>query len=95
MSGFEVQEPILCGPFEEPAEHWLIVEGETPRKVPGRRTATYFYRPPGPVSESETEDGKGIEIELKVVNLVRRRLKEWRAASRPGVTRATQELIDY
>lgn len=94
MSGFEVQEPILCGPFEEPAEHWLIVEGEVPRKVPGRRPATYFYRPPGPVSESEAESGKGIEIELKLVNLVRRHLKEWRVG-RPGVTRTTHELIDY
>jgi type III restriction enzyme len=95
VSGFEVQEPILCGPFEEPAKHWLIVEGEAPQKVPGRRPATYFYRPPGPVSESETEGATGIEIELKIVNLIRRRLKEWRAAGRPGVTPTTQELIDY
>lgn len=95
MSGFEVQDPILCGPFEEPTEHWLIVEGETPRRVPARRPATYFYRPPGPVNVSEAEGAKGIQIELKLVNLARRRLEEWRAAGRPGVTRTTSELLDY
>jgi len=34
MSGFEVQDPILCRPFEEPFEHWHIVEGEEPRLLP-------------------------------------------------------------
>ncbi|MBI2203806.1 MAG: DEAD/DEAH box helicase family protein [Candidatus Rokubacteria bacterium] len=95
MSGFEVQDPILCGPFDEPTEHWRIIEGEAPQQVPNRRPATYFYRPPGPVSVSEAEGAKGIEIELKLVNLVRRRLKEWQAAGRPGVTRTTSELLDY
>ena len=30
MSGFEVPEPILSGPYDEPAQHWRIVEGELP-----------------------------------------------------------------
>jgi type III restriction enzyme len=95
LSGFEVQEPILSTPFEEPPEHWRIVEGEAPRRVPGRRPAVYYYRPPGPVAESEAEGGLGTTIELKLVNLIRRRLAEWREAGRPGVTRATLELLDY
>lgn len=45
--------------------------------------------------ESETESGKGTEIELKLVNLIRQRLKEWRAAGRPVVSRTTQELLEY
>jgi type III restriction enzyme len=95
MSDFEVEEPILCGPFEEPAEHWVIIEGERPQRVRGRRPATYFYRPPGPVMASEAEGGKGTEIELKLVNLIRHRVKEWRAAGRPVVSRTTRELLDY
>ena len=75
MSGFEVPEPILCGPYDEPAEHWRIVEGEPPRQEPGRRAAMYYYRPPGPVSEGEA-DGLGTLIELKLVNRIRQRLKE-------------------
>ncbi|MEK7837699.1 MAG: DEAD/DEAH box helicase family protein, partial [candidate division NC10 bacterium] len=94
MSGFEVGEPILCGPYDEPAEHWRIVEGETPRPEPGRRPARYYYRPPGPVSETQGDD-PGTLIELKLVTRVRRRLAEWQAAGRPGVTRTTQELLDY
>ena len=94
MSGFEVPEPILCGPYDEPAEHWRIVEGEPPRPEPGRRTATYYYRPPGPVSETVGDD-PGTLIELKLVSRIRERLKEWQAAGRPGVTRTTLELLDY
>jgi type III restriction enzyme len=94
MSGFEVAEPIICGPYDAPAEHWHIVEGETPRREPGRRPARYYYRPPGPVSESASDD-PGTLIELKLVNRIRERLAEWAAAGRPGVTRTTQELLDY
>ncbi len=95
MSGFEVHEPILCKPFEEPAEHWHIVEGEEPRRLPGRRPAMYFYRQPGPADQSEQNGNVGTAIELKLVNLIRRRLAEWRAAGRPGISRTTQELLDY
>ena len=46
MSTYEVPEPILNSPFEPPAEHWHIVEGEPPELRPGRRTAVYYYRDP-------------------------------------------------
>ena len=94
MSGFEVSEPILSGPYDEPAEHWRIVEGEQPRREQGRRPAMYYYRPPGPVSEGDG-DGLGTLIELKLVNRIRHRLEEWHAAGRPGVTRTTVELLEY
>ena len=94
VSEFEVPEPILNGPYDEPAEHWHIVEGETPRREPGRRPAMYYYRPPGPVSEGDA-DGLGTLIELKLVNRIRQRLKEWQDAGRPGVTRTTSELLHY
>ncbi len=65
MTGFEVQDPILNSPFEEPSAYWLIEEGKQPEKLPGRRPARYFYRPPGPA----TEGGRmGTAIELKLVN---------------------------
>lgn len=93
MSGFEVEQPILCSPFEEPQEHWQIVEGEPPRRAAGRRAAIYYYRPPGPVNESDGDGNAGMAIELKLVTLVRRRLAEWREAGRPGVTRVTLERL--
>ena len=34
MSSYEVPEPILNSPFEEPAEHWHIEEGAVPEQRP-------------------------------------------------------------
>lgn len=95
MSGFEVQEPILCSPFEEPPEHWRIGEGEEPRRVPGRRPAMYFYRPPGRADDVEPGDGAGTAIELKLVNRIRARVKDWRDQQWAGATRTTVELLKY
>lgn len=96
MSEFEVPEPILNSPFEEPRSHWLIRPGEEPRKEDGRRPASYFYRPPG--GDDEGPAGPGTQIELRLVNRIRERLKAWRAGSSepyPGVSRTTLELLQY
>jgi len=95
MTGFEVQDPILNSPYDEPQEYWRIVEGETPQRVNGRRPAMYFYRPPGTFSEGS---GAGTAIELKLVNRIRDRLSEWRELAlkgEGGVTRTTMELLNY
>ena len=67
MSEFEVPQPIICSPFEEPDKHWHLEEGTTPSEPSmGRRPAHYFYREPG----RETDEGAptGTLIELKLVN---------------------------
>ena len=46
MSNFEVPSPILSSPYEEPKEHWWILEGQPAERRPGRRPALYFYREP-------------------------------------------------
>ncbi|MFH1490444.1 MAG: type III restriction endonuclease subunit R [Pseudomonadota bacterium] len=95
MTGFEVQDPILNSPFEEPREHWRIIEGETPERIQGRRPAMYYYRPPG---SGGGRSGVGTAIELKLVNRIRERLKEWRGPAlrgEGGVTRTTMELLNY
>ena len=95
MSAYEVSQPILCSPFEEPQEHWRIVEGEEPKRVPGRRAAMYYYRPPSKGNESAPADGAGTAIELKLVNRIRQRVREWRDAQWAGVSRTTFELLQY
>ena len=80
MSEFEVRQPIICSPFEEPAQHWHIEEGVPPEApTPGRRPAQYFYRPPG----GDTQDGApaGVAVPLPLVNVIRRRIKEWRESA--------------
>jgi type III restriction enzyme len=88
MSGtYEVPQPILNSPYDPPAEHWHIVEGEQPSRVQGRRRAVYFYRDP----RARDAQGQiaGVPVELTLVNLVRERLEKWRAEGYPGVTRTT------
>jgi type III restriction enzyme len=94
VSEFEVPQPIICSPFEEPLKHWHLEEGTVPTEpTPGRRPAHYFYREPG----HETAEGAptGTLVELTLVNLVRDRLAEWRRAGYPGVTATTLELLEY
>jgi hypothetical protein len=39
---YEVPQPILNSPFEEPARHWYIREGEPPELRPDRRPAVVY-----------------------------------------------------
>lgn len=95
MTNYEVPEPILNSPFDEPILHWHIQEGETPRQLPGRRPAMYFYRDPKAKPDTHGGSNRGIAIELKVVNRIRERVKAWREQGYPGVTRTTLELLQW
>ena len=97
MNAHEVLEPILNSPFEEPREHWRIVEHEPPQRMPGRRPAMYYYRPPGP-EPSSVQQGVGTAIGLKLVNRIRAQVADWRSLAlrgEGGVTRTTMELLRY
>ena len=95
MSSYEVPEPILNSPFEEPQEHWHIIEGETPEKRPGRRPAMYFYRDPKAAPGKYAGSEVGTAIELKLVNRIRQQVADWRNQRYPGVTRTTLELLEW
>ena len=95
MRNYEVPEPILNTPFAEPQAHWRITEGEEPERLPGRRPAMYYYRDPKAAPDKYDGNGAGIAIELKLVNRIRERVKQWRAAGYPGVTRTTYELLHW
>src|SRR5271169_2455336 len=98
---FEVAEPIQNSPFHEPERYWYIREGEHPQLKEGRRAAVVFpprdQRVPWLLDErilrpsAEYVNG----FELAMVNLVRERVKEWKAQGYPGLTRTTLELIDW
>ena len=95
MSAYEVPQPILNSPFEEPKEHWHIVEGETPLRKPKRRPAMYFYRDPKAKPEKEYGSVAGTAIELKLVTRIRAQVKKWRSEGYPGATRTTHELLQW
>ena len=94
-SPFEVAEPILSSPFEQPAEHWWIEEGKLPERRPGRRPAGYFYR--DPLASSADDEGftRGDWVKLNAVNQIREGLVLWRSEGYPGATRTTHELIEF
>jgi type III restriction enzyme len=91
VSNFEVSNPILSSPFEEPKEHWWILEGQSAERREGRRPALYFYRDP----KRGSEERGGIAIEMRLVNEVRGRVKAWRDGGYAGVTRTTLELLQH
>ncbi len=95
MSNFEVSEPILNSPFEEPQAHWWILPGETPERRAGRRFAHYFYRDPRSGTRDSAEVDTGTMIEMKLVSRIRDRLAAWRTAGYPGASRTTLELLAY
>jgi type III restriction enzyme len=101
MSSFEVSEPILNSPFDEPQKYWYIREGEQPVQMDGRRPSLIF--PPRDQKEPWTEAPGIIRrselypagFELELVNAMRERVKAWRQQGWPGVTRMTLELLQY
>ena len=95
MSAFEVDQPILNSPFDEPAEHWRIEEGKAPKRLSARRQAGYFYRDPKAPAPEADSPARGEWQELELVNLIRERLTRWREAEYAGVTRTTEDLIRH
>ena len=95
MADYEVPEPILNSPYEEPAEHWNIEEGTSPERRPGRRPAGYFFRDAKAPPSDDEHTARGTWQELTLVNLIRDRIKQWRIQGYPGVTRTTLDLLNY
>lgn len=96
MSGnFEVPTPILNGPFDEPTRHWHLEEGQPAEERPGRRSAGYYYRDPKGGVQQNGAGSRGVWREMPLANLVRDRVREWRAAGRPGLSRTSLELFAW
>ncbi|MEX2609162.1 MAG: DEAD/DEAH box helicase family protein [Gemmatimonadota bacterium] len=91
-----VSRPILCCPYEEPAEHWVYdAEGAPPTRAPGRRPASYFYtsrRTGAAQLDMMAEENRD---ELELVNLLRADVKRWREAGYPGAEQVTRTLLRH
>lgn len=100
MSSFEVDSPIICSPFEEPVEHWLLKEGEEPQRIVGRRPPLLFSPrdQKHPWEENEIirqSKAYAPAYELFMVARIRDAVKRWRDEGYPGVTRTTLDLLKY
>ncbi len=101
MSAFEVSQPILNSAFDEPSQYWYIQPGETPVAREGRRPSLVFqpqdWPTPWDLSDGTLEPLPEYEagFGLRLVNLVRERVSQWRGEGYPGVTRTTLELLEW
>lgn len=82
------QNPIINDAFTEPTCHWDFGEG-APSIVEGRRDAGYI--PPAPKGEQLRITDELVRLDH--VNLIRRRVEEWRQGGYPGATPVTKELF--
>ena len=94
---FQVDQPIICNPYEEPFGHWSR-DRETGKatKEQGRRLAGYWYK----TEESRTGSSQaGFFVEdredLPLVNLLREDVSFWRDAGYPNASRITKELFEH
>ena len=104
---YEVGQPIQNSPFELPRKHWYIQRGRDPKLVERRRDAFVFGPRDGREGWDLSDgtlaryrvDAEGNDYEdafqLALVNAIRVRLDEWRAAGYPGVSRTTLELLRW
>jgi type III restriction enzyme len=99
---FQVENPIINSPYEEPQRYWYLRSGHPPELRDGRRPAIVFQ--PRDQREDWVVEGdpflerlKGYDrgFALKLVQTMRGRLVQWQQDGRPGATRITQELIAW
>jgi type III restriction enzyme len=95
MHDFQVSEPILNSPYQEPSRHWKIFEDQPPELVVARRLPVYYYRFPGKETQSTQREDRGIAVELKLVSIIRAQVKAWVAAGYPGASATTLDLLHH
>ena len=93
-----VAQPILCSPYQEPDRHWIYDRSTgIPSVMPGRRTASYWFRNERTgsaqqklafIQQEESDD-------LPLVNALRQDVKRWRDAGWPGAMPTTKTLLRH
>lgn len=95
MFDFQVSEPILNSPYEEPSRHWRIHEDQPAELVSSRRLPVYYYRFPGRETQDTQKEDRGIQIELKLVSIIRQQMRAWVEAGYPGASATTLDLLRH
>lgn len=83
---------IICNPYVAPTHHWWYDRSQqTFKKVIGRRPAGFLKA----TQPTNTFDDPGEFIDLNLVNLIREKISEWRAAGYPHITNVTRKLLKF
>lgn len=78
---------IINSPFEQPTHYWRKKGEKELELVAGRRSAGYE------IFDTRHNTIRGVELEL--VNRIRERVDEWRAADYSGITSVTRRLLEH
>ncbi|MGE0080729.1 MAG: BPTD_3080 family restriction endonuclease [Thiohalomonadaceae bacterium] len=78
---------IINSPYEPPQQHWQQARDGTLVLVPSRRPAGYEI--------FDVRNNTRRTEELTLVNEIRGRVDQWRAADYPGVTSVTRRLLEH
>jgi len=78
---------IINSPFERPTHYWRKSGDKKLEIEAGRRPAGYE------IFDTRNNTIRGVELEL--VNRIRTRVDEWRAADYPGITSVTRRLLEH
>jgi type III restriction enzyme len=78
---------IINSPYQAPQRHWRQRAGTELELVDGRRPAAYEV--------FDTRNNTRRVEPLDLVNRIRERVEEWRAAGHPGVTTITRSLLEH
>ena len=102
MKQVVIENPVINSPFIEPQRHFRFDDdGITDEIIESRRVSSYFIpiarpRKKGKEAQQTFQDWTADRIEEnKTVNAIRQRVKIWRDASHPDVTRTTARLLEY
>jgi type III restriction enzyme len=100
------ERPILNSPYEYPARHWELDDGQpTQKTIESRRSAEFITPIPKPRKRRRSaleqqfvfDEGKGLSTEgqqydpTSVINNLRRHVDEWRSRPNPSDWRVTPE----
>jgi type III restriction enzyme len=94
---YEVPQPILNSPFEEPVAHWYIRSGRRPALVYPPHDERHDRQVAWSLADGTLKPSTDYApaYEMVLVNLIRERVKNWRQQGYPGVTRTTLELLQH
>ena len=90
-----VEKPILCGPYDEPAEHWVYTTEGDAIRMAGRRPASYWFKTQRVGDGQIALFAEETREDLPMVNALRADVKRWRASGYEGATEVTKELLRY
>jgi type III restriction enzyme len=87
----QIDQLIICSPYRVPDKFWTRDESTQEfSQQDGRRPAGFTIAGTG-----KGDNQIGTFVELPLVNIIRKRLADWKENGRPGITGVSQELLEH